>query len=185
MHTTSSLPFTERLAVPAGTETPAARPAPYFEDLSLGMTMEMTKEPITRLQIAKFAGASGDFNPSHVDEDIARDVGGMGGVFAHGMIGMGFIGQLLTDFLWDRPLRLFSTRATIIVRPGDALTCRASVTRKWVENEDNVVEFSVEAVNQRGEVTHTGKAEAVLPRRPIAIKSDLKRPYLVQHRVIG
>ena len=73
--------------------------------------MTLQKPPITRLQIAKFAGASGDFNPSHVDEDIARDVGGMGGVFAHGMIGMGFIGQMLTDWLWDRPLRMFSTRA--------------------------------------------------------------------------
>lgn len=179
------LEFKQRLAVPGDAHVPLNREGPYFEDLTVGMTLELKKPPITRLQIAKFAGASGDFNPSHVDEDIARDIGGMGGVFAHGMIGMGFIGQLLTDFLWDRPLRMFSTRATLIVRPGDALTCRAKVVRKWVEDEDNLVEFEVEAVNQRGEVTHTGRAEAVLPHRPLAIKSVQKRPYLVQHRVIG
>lgn len=177
--------FKQRLAVPEAVAVPVRQTGPFFEDLTVGMTLTLTKPPITRLQIAKFAGASGDFNPSHVDEDIARDIGGMGGVFAHGMIGMGFIGQLLTDFLWDRPLRMFSTRATLIVRPGDSLTCRARVSRKWVEDEDNLVEFEVEAVNQRGEVTHTGKAEAVLPHRPIAIKSAQKRPYLVQHRVIG
>jgi len=177
--------FKQRLAVPCEAKVPHQQQGPFFEDVTVGQMIELMKPPITRLQIAKFAGASGDFNPSHVDEDIARDIGGMGGVFAHGMIGMGFIGQLLTDFLWDRPLRMFSTRATLVVRPGDTLTCRATVSRKWVEDEDNLVEFEVEAVNQRGEVTHSGKAEAVLPHRPIAIKGEQKRPYLVQHRVIG
>lgn len=185
MSTFSELSYPQRLAVPADANVPQHEEGPFFEDIDVGMALEFTKPPITRLQIARFAGASGDFNPSHVDEDIARDIGGMGGVFAHGMIGMGFLGQLLTDFLWDRPLRMFSTRATLIVRPGDSLTCRARVTRKWVEDEDNLVEFEVEAVNQRNEVTHTGKAEAVLPHRPIAIKGELKRPYLVRHRVIG
>jgi len=185
MSTYTDLEINQRLAVPAGTALPTAKVGPYFEDIDIGTTVELEKPAITRLQIAKFAGASGDFNPSHVDEDIARDIGGMGGVFAHGMIGMGFLGQLLTDFLWDRPLRMFSTRATIIVRPGDSLTCRAKVTRKWVDDEENLVEFELEAVNQKGEVTHSGKAEAVLPHRPLAIKGELKRPYLVQHRVIG
>jgi acyl dehydratase len=176
--------YTQRLAVPPDHAPPATQ-SPFFEDLEVGMTLELRKPAITRLQIAKFAGASGDFNPSHVDEDIARDIGGMGGVFAHGMLGMGFIGQLLTDFLQDRPLRMFSTRATVVVRPGDSLTCRAVVTRKWVEDEDNLVEFEVSATNQRGEITHTGRAEALLPHRPISIRTDQKRPYLVQHRVIG
>jgi len=177
--------FKQRLAVPPATEPPMAEAGPFFEDLTVGMSLELTKPAITRLQIAKFAGASGDFNPSHVDEDIARDIGGMDGVFAHGMIGMGSIGQLLTDFLWDRPLRMFSTRAVLIVRPGDVLTCRATVVRKWVEDEDNLVEFDVQAVNQRGEVTHEGKAHALLPHRPVLLKATQKRPYLVQHRVIG
>lgn len=176
--------YRQRLAAPAATGSLPTE-GPFFEDLSVGLTLQLAKPAITRLQIAKFAGASGDFNPSHVDEDIAREIGGMGGVFAHGMIGMGFIGQMLTDFLADRPLRMFSTRAVQIVRPGDSLTCHAGVSRKWVEDEDNLVEFDVKAVNQRGEVTHTGKAVVVLPHRPIAIRDALKRPYLVQHRVIG
>lgn len=181
----TGLKYTQRLATPGDYEVPEVVEGPYFEDISVGQEISLTKPAITRLQIAKFAGASGDFNPSHVDEDIARDVGGMGGVFAHGMLGMGFIGQLLTDFLLDRPLRLFSTRATLIVRPGEVLVCKATVSRKWVENEDNIVEFDVQAVNQHGEITHAGKAEAVLPHRPIQIKSEQKRPLLVRHRVIG
>ncbi len=177
--------YTQRLAAPDDRIPEPKTEGPYFEDIEVGFQLSLTKPPITRLQIAKFAGASGDFNPSHVDEDIARDVGGMGGVFAHGMIGMGFIGQMLTDWLWDRPLRMFSTRALAIVRPGDTLSCYGTVARKWVEDEDNLVEFDVEAKNQNGELTHSGKAIALLPYRPIRIRSALKRPYLNQHRVIG
>jgi len=177
--------YVERLAAPKARVNQPKTEGPYFEDVEVGFEIALQKPPITRLQIAKFAGASGDFNPSHVDEDIARDVGGMGGVFAHGMIGMGFIGQMLTDWLWDRPLRMFSTRALTIVRPGDSLTCYGRVVRKWVEDEDNLIELDVGARNQHAEVTHAGKAIALLPHRPLAIRDRLKRPYLVQHRVIG
>jgi hypothetical protein len=65
------------------------------------------------------------------------------------------------------------------------LSCKAIVSKKWVEDEENIIEFDIVATNQKGEVTHTGKAEAVLPHRPIEIKATQKRPYLVQHRVIG
>jgi acyl dehydratase len=177
--------YTDRLAAPKTLVQEPKIDGPFFEDVQVGFELSLAKPPITRLQIAKFAGASGDFNPSHVDEDVARDVGKMGGVFAHGMIGMGFIGQMLTDWLWGRPLRMFSTRALLIVRPGDALTSFGKVTRKWVEDEDNLVEFEVGARNQKGELTHSGRAVVLLPRRPVHIKETQKHPYLVQHRVIG
>lgn len=177
--------FIERLAAPRAQVMAPKQEGPYFEDVQVGFELTLAKPPITRLQIAKFAGASGDFNPSHVDEDIAREIGGMGGVFAHGMLGMGFIGQMLTEWLWDRPLRMFSTKALLVVRPGDSLVCFGKVTRKWVEDEDNLVEIEVGARNQRGEITHSGKAVATLPYRPIRIGDELKRGYLVQHRVIG
>ena len=109
----------------------------------------------------------------------------MGGVCAHGMIGMGFIGQMLTDWLGPRALRMFSTRALIIVRPGDALACFGIVTKKWLEDEDNLIELEVGARNQKGDLTHSGRAVAALPHRPLVIRDTLKRPYLVQHRVIG
>jgi acyl dehydratase len=158
---------------------------PYFEDVAVGDELPVLKKPpITRLQLSKYAAASGDFNPSHVDEDIARDAG-MKGVFAHGMLGMGFVSQLLTDWLLDRPLRMFSARAVILVRPGDSLECVGKVTRKWVEEDDNLIEIEVEARNQRGELTHTGRAIAVLPTRPVTVRAEVKSPYLLQHKVIG
>ncbi len=162
------------------------REGPYFEDVAVGFELPpLVKPPITRLQLAKYAAASGDFNPSHVDEDVARDDGGMKGVFAHGMVGMGFVGQILTDWLWDRPLRLFSTRAVRVVRPGDSLTCFARVTRKWVDGDDNLIELEIGARNQLDEITHLGTAVAVLPVRPVRVRSDVKSPKLLQYKVIG
>lgn len=177
--------YRERLGAPREQAATPRTEGPYFEDFQVGFELTLEKPPITRLQIAKFAGASGDFNPSHVDADIARDMGKMGDVFAHGMLGMGFIGQMLTDWLWDRPLRMFSARAVIIVRPGDALTCFGKVTRKWVEDEDNLAELEVGARNRNGDLTHKGTAVALFPHRPLRVRDELKRPYLVQHRVIG
>lgn len=159
--------------------------APYFEEVQVGDELPaLKKPPITRLQLSKYAAASGDFNPSHVDEDIAQDAG-MKGVFAHGMLGMGFLSQLLTDWLLERPLRLFSARAVILVRPGDSLECAGKIVRKWVEEDDNLVEIEVEARNQRRELTHTGRAIAVLPCRPVTVRAEVKSPYLLQHKVIG
>jgi acyl dehydratase len=171
---------------PAGLAVAPASHGPFFEEVQVGFELPtVRKRPITRLQLAKYAAASGDFNPSHVDEEIARELGGMGGVFAHGMIGMGFIGELLVRWLWDRPLRRFSLRAVAVVRPGEALECYGKVVRKWVEEEDNLVEIAVGARNQRGEVTHTGTALAALPTRPLAPGAAVKHPYLLEHRVIG
>lgn len=158
---------------------------PYFENIEVGFELPaLKKPPVTRLQLSKYAAASGDFNPSHVDEDIARE-GGMKGVFAHGMLGMGFVSQLLTDWLQDRPLRMFSARAVILVRPGDSLECFGKVVRKWVEGDDNLIEIEVGARNQRGDMTHSGRAIAALPTRPVRIRATVKSPYLLQHKVIG
>lgn len=177
--------YSKRVAIPAHQVMTPKTEGPYFEDAEIGMELTLQKPPITRLQIAQFATASGDLNPSHVDEDMARDVGKMGGVFAHGMLGMGMVGQVLTDWLWDRRLRMISARAVIIVRPGDALTCFAKITRKWVEEDDNLVEFEIGARNQKGELTHQGKAIALLPHRPVAVHDDVTQAYLLQHRIIG
>jgi acyl dehydratase len=65
--------YMQRMAVPDAQDPIQRLESPHFEDVPMGYELHLAKPPITRLQIAKFAGASGDFNPSHVDEDIARD----------------------------------------------------------------------------------------------------------------
>ena len=61
----------------------------YFEDVKVGDELPpLVKGPIEQIQLTRYAGASGDFNPIHQDDEFAR-AAGMGGVFAHGMLSMG------------------------------------------------------------------------------------------------
>ena len=48
----------------------------YFEDVEVGREMPaLVKEPIQQIQLTRYAGASGDFNPIHIDREFATQVG--------------------------------------------------------------------------------------------------------------
>ena len=56
--------------------------------------------PITRADLVRYAGASGDFNSIHWNERVAREVG-LPDVIAHGMLTMALAGRVLTDWAGD------------------------------------------------------------------------------------
>jgi acyl dehydratase len=51
--------------------------------------------------LIRYAGVSGDFNPLHWDQAVAATFSPTGGVIAHGMLSMGLLSALLTDWLGD------------------------------------------------------------------------------------
>lgn len=141
------------------------RKPPFFEDVEQGEEIpSLSKGPITRTQLVKYAGASGDFNPMHHDEVYAQEAG-MPGVFAHGMLSMGFLGQLITDWVGNGALRKLGVRFQAITWPGDIITCKGKVTKKYQEGGKNYVECDIWAENQKGEKTVSGKALLDLPSR--------------------
>jgi len=82
---------------------------------------------ITRLDLAIYAGASGDHNPIHVDVDFARKVG-FDDVFAHGMLVMAHAARGLTDWVPQRRLRALQLRFQRVTQVGARLRCHAHVT---------------------------------------------------------
>ncbi|KFZ41260.1 MULTISPECIES: MaoC family dehydratase [Thermoactinomyces] len=121
------------------------------------------KPPVTRTQLVMYAGASGDFNPIHYDDDYARK-SGLGGVIAHGMLTMAFVGQMLTDLIGtDGDLRTFGVRFTGMVRPGDEITCEGRVKETRWEEGKQVVCCDIWASTQNGDRVVTGKAEFSVP----------------------
>jgi acyl dehydratase len=56
--------------------------------------------PISRFDLVRYAGASGDFNPIHWNERFAKSVG-LPDVIAHGMYTMALAVQVLTDWAGD------------------------------------------------------------------------------------
>jgi acyl dehydratase len=137
----------------------------YFDDVKVGDELPpLVKGPIQQIQLTRYAGASGDFNPIHQDDEFAK-AAGMGGVFAHGMLSMAFVGQALTDWAGPAAVRRFGVRFAAIVRLKDTVTCRGRVVGTSTKNGDNLVELEVWAENQRAEKVIAGRATVALPAR--------------------
>jgi len=137
----------------------------YFADVNIGDEITpLTKEPVTRTQIVRYAGASKDFNPMHHDEPLAR-AAGMTGVFAHGMISMAFLGQMIKDWCGHERMRKFKVRFRNLVRPGDIITCRGKITDKYTRDGKNFVEAGIFAQNQHNVIVTSGQAVIELPDR--------------------
>jgi acyl dehydratase len=137
----------------------------YFEDVAVGAELPpLVKPPIQQIQLTRYAGASGDFNPIHQDDEFAK-VAGMGGVFAHGMLSMGFVAQVVTDWAGAGAVRKLGVRFAGLVRLKDVVTCKGRVLAKSSRDDVHLVDLEVWAENQRGEKIVTGKATVALPSR--------------------
>jgi len=140
----------------------------YAEDVQIGTEMPaLVKPPVQQIQLTRYAGASGDFNPIHQDAAFAK-AAGMGDVFAHGMLSMGFVAQSVTDWLGVGTVRKIGVRFAALVRLGDVITCRARVVAKRPPKEGDgphLVDLELWAENQKGEKVVTGKATAALAPR--------------------
>jgi acyl dehydratase len=137
----------------------------YFDDVKVGDELPpLVKGPIHQIQLTRYAGASGDFNPIHQDEEFAK-AAGMGGVFAHGMLSMGFVAQAVTDWAGAGRVRKIGVRFAALVRLKDVVTCRGRVLATSHKDGVGVVELEIWAENQKGEKVVTGKASVALPCR--------------------
>jgi len=137
----------------------------YAEAVNVGDELPpLVKGPIQQIQLTRYAGASGDFNPIHQDDEFAK-AAGMGGVFAHGMLSMGFVAQALTDWAGAGRVRKIGVRFAALVRLKDIVTCRGRVVAKSSKDDQHLVDLDVWAENQRGERVVTGRATVVLPSR--------------------
>lgn len=134
-----------------------------FASVSVGDELpELTKPPITRTTLAYFCGASNDHNPIHVDSDFAR-AAGMDDVFAHGMLDMAYVGQLLTGWVPQSALRSFEVKFGSIAHLGNVITCRGRVVEKLAMNGEQCVRLKLSATDQYSDVKLTGEALIALP----------------------
>lgn len=119
----------------------------------------VTKGPVTQVDLVRYAGASGDFNPIHFD-DVAAKQAGLDGVIAHGMLTMAYVGQLLNEFASDNALlKEFSVRFRAMVKPGDTIICSGEVIRvEPLDSEDIQVTVSVLAETDTSQTAIKGTA---------------------------
>ena len=134
----------------------------HFDDIKVGDAIPaLTKPAISHLQLALYAGAGADHNPIHVDEAAAK-AGGLPGIIAHGMLPLGFLGELLTQWVPQKQVRSLSARFVAMAFPGDVVTCSGRIAGKREEAGEKLVEVEIVAQNQKGETIQSGKATVAL-----------------------
>ena len=143
-------------------------PAPtkiFYEDVQVGDAIpKLVKPSLTHLQLVRYAGASGDFNPLHTDPTFGEMMG-TGGIIAHGMLIMGFVGQMLSDYVGPLALRKFNVRFKGMTRLDDVITCTGTITEKYEADGEGRIAGKVQAADQNGDVKVAGTFVAALPRR--------------------
>ena len=130
-----------------------------WEEITEGTERELTVGPITRTDLVRYAGASGDFNPNHHDEIYAIRAG-FDKPFAHGMLQGGYLARLLSEWLGPDSFKNLKIRFSAQAWPGDMVICKAKVIRQYEEAEQQFVEIEASAENQRGDVLIKATATA-------------------------
>ncbi|WP_246945252.1 MaoC/PaaZ C-terminal domain-containing protein [Bacillus pinisoli] len=124
-------------------------------ELQAGESLENVQlAPVTRLDLIKYAGASGDYNPIHtIDEEAEK--AGLPGIIAHGMWTMGNLAKLFTPYYEEGFIQDYQIRFRSMVFLNDVLTLKATLK----ENMDNKLNFDVEAVKQDETVVIKGTVQ--------------------------
>jgi acyl dehydratase len=110
----------------------------------------------------RYAGASGDFNPMHYDDALARSAG-YPSVFSQGMHSAALLAAYAVDWLGAPNVRRFRARFSEQVWPGDVLTCSGEVTAVCAQEDGWLVTVELTATRQAGGTAIGASADFLLP----------------------
>lgn len=137
----------------------------HWEDVSEGMELpSMVKNPTTR-QLVQYAGASGDYYEIHYDKDFAQGTG-LEDVILHGALKNAFLGHFVTQ--WMGPagtLKRLGCQYRGMDSPGNPVTAKGTITKKYQENGYNLVDCDIWLENAEAQKTTPGTATVALPSR--------------------
>jgi acyl dehydratase len=133
---------------------------PSYDEVEVGTELAERTFPITRADLVRYCGASGDFNIIHWNERIAKAVG-LPDVIAHGMYTMAVAGRTVTDWAGDPgALQEYTVRfSRPVVVPDDdtgaVLSVKGTVEDK---REDGSVVVGLLATVDGGKVLTNARA---------------------------
>jgi acyl dehydratase len=132
-------------------------------DVAVGTVLPPLTVRLTRTDLVRYAGASGDFNPIHHSEYFAAQVG-LPGVIAHGLLTMGTGLRVVTDWVGDpsRVRSYFARFTRPVVVPDDAEGAEVVFTATVSAVEASLATVSVEAVFDGQKVLGAARAEVDL-----------------------
>jgi acyl dehydratase len=122
--------------------------------------------PLTTRMFVRYAGASGDFNPMHYDDTLAR-AAGYPSVFSQGMHSAALLASFAVDWLGAENIRRFRVRFREQVWPGDVLTCSGEITAVSPNEGGLLVTAELSATRQAGGEAVSASTDFLVPVLPL------------------
>jgi len=137
----------------------------YWEDVQEGSQITPLQKNATTQQLVRWAGASGDFYQIHYDKDFALN-NALPGVIIHGALKSAWLGQMLGDWVGEGGrIKSYGCSYRGMDVPGEDLILTGTVTKKYVDGDDHVVECDIWLQKASGEKTTPGTGVVVLPSK--------------------
>lgn len=124
--------------------------------MTLSPPEPMEFPPLTRTDLVRYAGASGDFNPLHHDHVFTTEAG-LPDVMAHGMLTAGLLGTALTLWFGAGRVSHYSVRFRSPVWPADRLIARCTGMTPEVDETD-CLDVTAEMVRAPDDIVLSGTA---------------------------
>jgi 3-hydroxybutyryl-CoA dehydratase len=130
-----------------------------FAKIEVGSELPSITKEITQEKINRYADASGDYNPIHIDPKFAENTM-FKGTIGHGMMTLAYLSEMMTGCLGEGWICEGNLEVTFLgpTRPGKSYTAKGKVTDKREEGGRKLVECEVWCEDTEGNKVVAGKA---------------------------
>ena len=118
---------------------------------------EVIIEPLQQQDLIKYARASGDYNPIHLDKNFANNIG-LDNVIVHGMLIMAHLGKSIANSMTIPYLKHFSVQFSSITTLGEKLICSGQVIKIEKDKEKKIISLNLKVLNLSNDVKILGRA---------------------------
>ena len=118
---------------------------------------EVVIEPLQQQDLIKYAKASGDYNPIHLDKNFANYIG-LDNVIVHGMLIMAHLGKSIANSMTISYLKHFSVQFSSITTLGEKLICSGQVIKIEKDKEKKIISLNLKVLNLSNDVKILGRA---------------------------
>lgn len=130
-----------------------------FDDLTEGTFLPEFSKEISQDNINRYAEASGDYNPIHLNSEFAKKVG-LTGTVAHGMLVLAYVSSYFTDLFGIEWLTggMLNVKFKESARPGDIILIKGKVIRLMKHERFTSILCDISCRNGKNEAVITGEA---------------------------